>query len=194
MPLPRLLLWLLPFFAACSGNEIVGLHLRLQQDGSADLTARALVASPTPSPAEVTGKGVNWGLRAALVHSQGAVAKLADLRFGDDALQFTPRMDANKLTVRIERSATAGWVTALAPDKRTREQLAPVVDPSRKVTEVGDALRIEIELPAAAVGSSVLPSARGVEVGRDGRRAWLSIPVATAREPGEALTWDVTWN
>jgi hypothetical protein len=194
MPLPRLLLWLLPCFAACSGNEIVGLHLRLQPDGSADLTARALVASPTPSPAEVTGKGVNWGLRAALVHSQGAVAKLADLRFGDDALQFTPRMDANKLTVRIERSATAGWVTALAPDKRTREQLAPVVDPSRKVTEVGDALRIEIELPAAAVGSSVLPSARGVEVGRDGRRAWLSIPVATAREPGEALTWDVTWN
>ncbi|MBM3961925.1 MAG: hypothetical protein FJ306_08515 [Planctomycetes bacterium] len=194
MPKTRLLLWLLPCFAACSGNEIVGLHLRLQPDGSADLTARALVASPTPSPAEVTGKGVAWGLRGALVHTQGTVAKLADLRFGDDALQFVPRMDANKLTVRIQRSAAAGWVAALTPDKRTREQLAVVVDTSRKTTEVGDVLRLEIELPAAAVGSSVLPSARGVEAGRDGRRAWLSIPVATAREPGEALTWDVTWN
>lgn len=194
MPAQRLLLWLLPCLAACSGNEIVGLHLRLQPDGSADLTARALVASPTPSPAEVAGKGVTWGLRGALVHTQGTVGKLADLRFGDDALQFTPRMDANKLTVRIQRGATAGWVAALAPDKRTREQLAAVVDPTRKTNEVGDVLRLEIELPTAAVGSSVLPSARGVEVGRDGRRAWLSIPVETAREPGEALTWDVTWN
>jgi hypothetical protein len=194
MPVHRLLLWLLPCLAACSGNEIVGLHLRLQPDGSADLTARSLSASSTPSPAEVVGTGVNWGLRAALVHTQGSVPKLADLRFGDDALQFTPRMDANKLTVRIQRSATAGWVAALAPDKRTREQLAPVVDPLRKATAVGDVLRLEIELPGATVGSSVLPSARGVEAGRDGRRAWLSIPVDTAREPGEALTWDVTWN
>jgi hypothetical protein len=194
MNLLRAALWLLPCLAACSGNEIVGLHVRLHPDGSADVTARALVASPAPSPAETAAKGVTWNLRAALVHSQGAVAKLADLRLGDDALQFLPRMDANKVTVRIARSATAGWVAALAPDKRTRGELAGVYDPSRKTTEVGDTLRLEFELPGAAVSSSVLPSARGVEAGRDGKRAWLSIPVETAREAGETLTWDVTWN
>lgn len=194
MNLLRFALWLLPCFAACSGNEIVGLHVRLHPDGAADVTARALVASPAPSPAETAAKGITWNQRAALVHSQGAAAKLADVRFGDDALQFVPRMDANKLTVRIARSATAGWVAALAPDKRTRGELAGVYDPSRKTTEVGDTLRLEFELPGAAVSSSVLPSARGVEAGRDGKRAWLSIPVETAREAGETLTWDVTWN
>jgi len=194
MHLLRLAVWLLPCLAACSGNEIVGLHIRLHPDGAADVTARALVASPSPSPAEAVVKGVDWHQRAALMHSQGAAAKLADLRFGDDALQFVPRMDANKLTVRIARSATAGWVAALVPDKRTRGELAGVYDPRRKTTEVGDTLRLEFDLPGAAVSSSVLPSARGVEADRDGKRAWLSIPVETAREAGETLTWDVTWN
>lgn len=194
MPKLRFAALLLPCLAACSGNEVLGLHLRLQPDGAADVTARALVPTTAPSPAEAASKGVVWSQRAALVHSQGSVAKLADLRFGDDSLQIVPHMDANKVTVRIARSATAGWVAALAPDKRTREQLASVYDPSGKTTEVGDAVRIEFELPAAAVGSSVLPSARGVEAGRDGKRAWLRIPVETAREPGETLTWDVTWN
>lgn len=194
MNLLRFALWLLPCLAACSGNEVIGVHVRLHPDGGADVTARALVAAPAPSPAETAAKGVAWNQRAALVYSQGVAAKLADLRIGDDSLQFLPRMDANKVTVRIARSAAAGWIAALAPDKRSREQLAGVYDPSRKTTEVADTVRLEFELPGAAVGSSVLPSARGVEAGRDGKRAWLSIPVETAREAGETLTWDVTWN
>lgn len=185
---------LLSCLAACSGSEIVGLHVRLHPDGGADVTARALVAAAAPGTAEAAAKGVTWSQRAALAYSQGSAAKLADVRLGDDSLQFVPRMDANKLTVRLQRRADAGWVAALVPDKRTREQLASVYDPSKKTTEVADVLRIELELPGPAVGSSVLPTARGVEVGRDGKRAWLSIPVETAREPGEPLTWDVTWN
>jgi hypothetical protein len=185
---------LLSCLAACSGSEIVGLHVRVHPDGGADVTARALVATPPSGPVEAAAKGVAWSQRAALVYSQGAATKLADVRLGDDSLQFVPRMDANKVTVRLQRRADAGWVAALAPDKRTREQLASVYDPSRKTTEVGDTLRIELELPGPANGSSVLPTARGVEAGRDGKRAWLSIPVETAREAGEALTWDVTWN
>jgi hypothetical protein len=186
-------LWLLPLVTACSGGEIVGLHLHLQPDGGASVTAKALVAAAAPSPAEGAGKGVVWGKRAALVHSQGNVAKLADLRFGDDSLQFTPRLDANKLTVRLQRSPTAGWVAALVPDKSTRRELALVYDPLGKTKEIGDVLRIELVLPGAVNGSSVLPTARGVEAGRESNRAWLSIPVETARENGDALAWDITW-
>ncbi len=178
---------------ACSGSEIVGLHIALQPDGSASITARALTESPTPSPAEVTSKGALWGKRAALVHSQGTVQKLADLRFGDDSLVIKPHLDANKVTVRIERGATVGWVTALVPDKQTRRDLALVYDPLGKTKEIGDTLRIELVLPATVNGSSVLPTARGVEAGREGNRAFLSIPVETAREKGDALSWDITW-
>ncbi len=193
MKKPLAPLWLLPLLAACSGNEIVGLHLHLQPDGGASLTTKALVATAAPSPAEGVARGVAWGKRAALVHSQGTVGTLADLRFGDDTLQFLPRLDANKLTVRLQRSATAGWVAALVPDKNTRRELALVHDPLGKTKEIGDVLRIELVLPGAVNGSSVLPTARGVEAGRESNRAWLSIPVETARDGGEALAWDITW-
>jgi hypothetical protein len=190
---PLRVLWLLPLLTACSGSEIVGLHLAVQADGSATLTARALVESGTPGPAEVIGKGVTWGKRAALVYSQGAVTKLEDLRFSDDSLRIKPRMDANKITVAIERSPTAGWVAGLVPDKAKRRELALVYDPLGKTKELGDMLRIELVLPGTVNGSSVLPTARGVEAGREGNRAFLSIPVETAREKGEALSWDITW-
>lgn len=179
--------------AGCTGNELVGLHLQLHPDGGASLTARALVASPAPSPAETAGEGVAWGRRAAIVHSQGSVQRLAELRFGDDALQFVPRMDAAKVTVRIARSPTAGWVAALVPNKAARRELALVHDPNGKTREIGDVLRIELVLPGTVNSSSVLPAARGVEVGREANRAWLTIPVETARDNGEPLAWDVTW-
>ena len=103
-----LLLWLLPLLASCSGSEIVGLHIAVQPDGSAAITARALMESATPSHAEVLGTGVMWGRRAALTYTQGTVAKLEDLGFGDKSLRITPRIDANKITVHLERSAGTG--------------------------------------------------------------------------------------
>lgn len=187
-------LWLLPALASCSGSEIVGLHIAVQADGGATITARALMEAPTPSQAETVAKGVAWGKRAALVYSQGAVTRLADLRFGDDSLQVLERIDANKLTVRIQRSPTAGWVAALVPDKGKRRELALVYDPLGKTKELADTLRIEFVLPGTVNGSSVLPLARGVEVGREANRAYLTIPVETARENGETLAWDITWN
>lgn len=189
---PRVL-WLLPLLAACTGSEIVGLHLAVQADGTATLTARALVETGTPGPAEVVVKGATWGKRAALVYSQGTVTKLEDLRFGDESLRIKPRMDANKVTVTIERGATAGWVAALVPEKAKRRELATVYDPLGKVKEIGDALRIELVLPGTVNGSSVLPTARGVEAGREQNRAYLTIPVETAREKGDTLSWDITW-
>ncbi|MFY9345485.1 MAG: hypothetical protein WAT39_23545 [Planctomycetota bacterium] len=178
----------------CSGSEIVGLYIAVQPDGSAAVTARSLSESGTPSPAEVLGKGASWSKRAALVYSQGVVGKLEELRFGDDALRVLPRLDANKLTVTIERRPGVGWVKALVPDKNGRMELAKIYDPLKKTKEIGDALRLEFELPGKVVtGSDVQPTARGVSWGKEGRRAFLSIPAETAIEKGDTLTWEVNW-
>lgn len=179
---------------ACSGSELVGLHLAVQRDGTAVVTVRALVEAAPPSPAEVVAKGATFARRAALVYSQGTVADLAALQFGDDSLQIVPRLDAGKITVRLQRRPTAAWVGALVPDRSKRRELAAVYDPLGRTKEVGDVLRLEIACPAAVNGSSVLPTARGVEAGREGNRAYLVIPADTAREQGEALSWDITWN
>ena len=161
---PLRVLWLLPLLAACSGSEIVGLHLAVQADGSATLTARALVEAGTPGPAEVIGKGVTWGKRAALVYSQGAVPKLEDLRFSDDSLRIKPRMDANKITVAIERGPTSGWVAGLVPEKAKRRELALVYDPlapSLFMLEAFSAKELGVEPEAIRAGIAAVGTALG---------------------------------
>jgi hypothetical protein len=188
------LLCSLPLLGGCTGGEIVGLHVAVQADGSAAVTARVLLEATTPSQAEVRGKGATWSSkRAALVYSQGAIAKLADFGFGDGSFVVKPSFEANKITVTAKRGEAVEWVSALVPPKDKRRELALVYDPLGKTRELGDVLRLEFVLPGDVNGSSVLPTARGVEAGREGNRAYLTIPVETARENAEALTWDITW-
>ena len=183
-------------FAACSGNEIVGIHIALQKDGPAVVTTRALVDSPQASPIEVTTGGANWSKRASLVYSRGEVAKLEELKFGEDGgLKFFPRLDAEPRTlrVRVQRGASAGWLRALTPQQGKRRELAQIYDPRGKTVEIGDVIRLEVAGLTDANSSSVLPSARGVEAGRDGTRAWLLLPAETILEGGEELVWDISW-
>lgn len=187
---------LLLLFAACSGNEIVGIHIALQKDGPALVTTRALVDAPQASPIEVTTGGATWTKRASLVYSRGEVAKLEDLKFGDDGgLKFFPRLDAEPRTVRVrvQRGASSGWLRALTPQQGKRRELAGILDPRGKTVEIGDVVRLEIAGLTDANSSSVLPSARGVEAGRDGNRAWLLLPVETILDGGEELVWDISW-
>jgi hypothetical protein len=186
-------LLLLLAVAGCTGNEIVGLHVAVQPDGSAAITAKALTDSTAPSPAELHAKGVVWGKRAALVHTQGVVQKLEDLRFGDDSFVIKPKLDAQKITVVLQRGEKVGWLDALVPDKQTRRDLAVVYDPLGKTKEIADVLRLEFVLPRAVVGSDVQRTARGVAPGKEGNRAYLSIPAETAREKGDPIVWDITW-
>lgn len=194
--LPRfVLLPLALLLAACSGNELVGLHVALKPGGAAEITTRALVDTPKPGPSEVIAKGVQWQRSAALVHSQGKVENLAALRFGDESLRFAPRLEgeAPSLRVHVQRGPNAGWVQCLALTKAQREPLTRVYDPTGKTKDFADTLRLEVEGSSEVVGSSVLPTARGVEAGRDGKRAWLLIPVATALDGGPELVWDISW-
>lgn len=182
-------------FTACSGSELVGIHVTLAKDGSAVVTTRSLVEAPGPSPLEVLAKGATWTARAALVHSRGETKNLGSLDLADGSIQFAPRLDGEPLSLRvtIQRGPNAGWVKALVPNRDTRRAIAPVYDPSGKTREIADLIRLEIAGPSDANGSSVLPVARGVSADRDGSRAVLLIPAQTAAEAGDPLVWDITW-
>lgn len=181
--------------ASCSGNELIGFHLDLTQKGGPRLTTRALVDSPKPGPVEVAAHGVKWERTAALVHSQGTVTNLVNLDFGDQSVRIVPRLEGEgpSLRIHLQRGPAAGWVQCLALPLERRTPLTKVYDPTGKTLDFADVLRLEIENQTDVVGSSVLPSARGVEAGRDGKRAWLVIPVATAMAAGPDLVWDVSW-
>jgi len=77
------------FLSACSGGELVGIHIHLDQDGSGTVTTRSLVEPTAPGPAESRTQGVTWQARASVVAVQGKFAQLNALKFGDGGLRFS---------------------------------------------------------------------------------------------------------
>ncbi len=200
MTLPPSLRWPLPalalaVLAACSGGEVVGVHLRLDKDGSGLLTTRALVQPREDSSGEVRVSGVTWTGRAALVCRQGRFQRIQDVALAGGGVRFsTPGSDDRpSLRIYLQRGPAAEWVRALVPDEATRRAMASVYDPTDKTKQIGDTLRIELSLPSDVITSGVLPTGRGVEAAREGRRAYLLLPVRSALEDTEELVWDISW-
>lgn len=183
--------------AACSGGELVGVHIDLQKDGSGKVTTRALVAGRAEA-AEMRATGVTWNGTATLVSRQGTFAKIHELGLGgatNQGMRFsTPGADDRpSLRVFLQRGPDAGWVTELVPDETERKAMAQIYDPTGKTREIGDTLRLEVSLPGDVVTSGVLPAGRGIEASREGRRAVLLIPVRTALTGDGEMVWDISW-
>lgn len=195
MRTPSLFLFVALALTACSGGELVGVHIDLAADGSGTVTLRALGETRDPTPGETRSGGANWTVRAALVASQGTFDAIGDLRLGDGSLRFSPQLDGDRpgLRVHLRRGPGTPWIDALAPDQATRRKLAKAYDPTGRTKEIGDVLRLEIAAPGNIVTSGVLPTGRGVDAGQEGKRAYLLLPVGTASEAGDDFVWDVSW-
>ncbi len=193
---PTALLLSLAALTACSGDQLVGVHVTLAEDGAGTITTRALTV-PDPARVEAAAGGtVDWQARAAVVASQGRFARLSDVKIGGPTgLRFAATLDGEQPSVRVyvPRGAAQQWVQALVPDAPQRRSLAPVYDPTGRTREVGDTIRLELELPGEVVASSVHPPGRGIEADRERKRAYLLVPAREAIKEGEELVWDVTW-
>lgn len=192
---PSFLLFLVLSLAACSGSELVGVHIDLAADGSGTVTLRALGEARDPIPAEARTAGAKWSVRAALVATQGTFDAIGELQLGDGGVRFSPQLDGDRpgLRVHLRRGPGTPWIEALAPDPATRKKLAKAYDPTGRTKEIADVLRLEIATPGSVVTSGVLPTGRGVDVGQEGKRAYLLLPVNTASEAGDDFVWDISW-
>ncbi|MEI6130840.1 MAG: hypothetical protein WCR59_12295 [Planctomycetota bacterium] len=190
----RLSLLLLCCAPACSGSELVGVHLKLEKNGSGTITARALQASTQQGPAEAKISGVRWQLRASLISSQGTFEKVDGLTFGNGELRFVlTQEEAPHLRVILQRHPELAWVKTLVPDPATRRSLVRVHDPKGKQLEIGDIIRLEIELPGDVTAAGCYPAARNVEALRERNTAQLILPVTALLESGDDLIWDISW-
>lgn len=192
---PLLSCLLLSCLCACSGGELVGVHVTLDRDGSGTITTRALMPVEKATDAENRAKGVDWTIRAGLVSSQGTFDEVGTVTLGDGEVTFSPQLDGDRpgLRVRITRGPDAKWIDSLVPDQKARQQMAKAYDPSGRTKEIADVLRFEVAAPGDVITSGVLPTGRGVAADRDGKRATLLVPVRTAREAGDAFVWDISW-
>ncbi|HEX5053576.1 MAG TPA: hypothetical protein VFZ65_17490 [Planctomycetota bacterium] len=181
---------------SCTGGELVGIHVALQKDGSGIVTARMLVEPATAGPAESRAEGVEWQKnRAALQCSQGTFQQLRDLKLGNGGITFSAELSDPRPNLRVflERGPNTEWVKALVPDQAARRTMAKVYDPTGRTAEIGDTLRIEINVPGKVFASGVRPTGRGVEAAYEGQRAYLLIPVRAALEAGDRFEWSVSW-
>ncbi|MFT4511730.1 MAG: hypothetical protein ACI91B_000411 [Planctomycetota bacterium] len=188
-------LLLLTSLCACSGGELVGVHLTLDADGSGTMTTRALMPIAKATDAENRAKGVNWTIRAGLVSSQGTFSEVGTVTLGDGEVTFSPQLDGDRpgLRVNIQRGPGAKWIETLVPDQKTRKEMAKAYDPSGRTKEIADVLRFEVVAPGNVITSGVLPTGRGVQADRDGLKATLLLPARTALEAGDAFVWDISW-
>jgi hypothetical protein len=190
-----LLLACLAGLAACSGGELVGVHVSLQPDGSGLVTVRALAEPTAASGAESRAQGVTWKGRAGLACSQGSFVQIQDLQLGNGGIRFLAELSDQRpnLRVLLQRGPEAEWVKALVPDLAARQAMAKIYDPTGRTREVGDVLRIEVAVPGQVFASGVRPTGRGVEAAHEGKRAYLLLPVRTALETGDDFEWSFSW-
>ena len=97
------------------------------------------------------------------------------------------------LRVFVKRHPDLAWVQSLVPDQATRRDLARVHDPTGKTREIGDAIRLEVQVPDTVVSTGVQPAGRGIDTQHERNVAYLVLPVQNLLEKGDELVWDVSW-
>jgi hypothetical protein len=188
-------LLLFSLLGACSGDELIGVHVKLGADGSGIITTRALMPLGDAIPIEDQAKGMKWSVRAGLVASQGQFQQIRDVTLGSGDVTFAPQLGGDRpgLRATFQRGPKTKWIAQLAPGKGTRQRMAKAYDPRGRTNEIGDVVRIEIAAPGQIITSGVLPTGRGVDADREEKAAVLLLPVAAILEEGDPFIWDISW-
>ncbi|MBL8859894.1 MAG: hypothetical protein JNL28_15410 [Planctomycetes bacterium] len=191
-----LLLFALPLvLTGCDENDAVSIKVRLKDDGGGTFTVSNMNLPGEPTRAETATGGVSYDKRIELAAATGRFAALtgvtvSDITFaageGEGGFRF--------VKVTLPQGAGAQWPATFVPfDERTRIDAAGALDPSGKAKDVGANLKIELELPAPAIGNGVTGKARGTKASIEGTKATLVVPIQAARAATEPLVWHLTW-
>ena len=60
--------------------------------------------------------------------------------------------------------------------------------------EVGATIKIELELPAAVIGTALTGKTRGTKVSAEGAIATLVIPLDSVAKESDPIVWHLTWS
>jgi hypothetical protein len=176
---------------ACNDTDVVGMHIALSASGSGSITTHSLQIPNTPGPAEQGIRRVDWQERVGLFSSRGSFKDITEVRISEIRFQ----LDGRHLTVTIPRGQGVEWYKTLAPaSEEERQRAAKTFDPTGKAKSVGTTVKIEIELPGAAVAVGFFPAnVRGVETAKDKNKVTAWLPLRALRQEGDDFRWEVTW-
>lgn len=188
------------FLAGCDENDAVSVKVRLKDDGSGTLTVSGMVMPTEPSAVERAAaagptSGLAFDKRVELSAASGRFTALTGISVADIAFASGEGEGGFRfVTVTVPQGNNARWPATFVPfDERTRLDAAGALDPSGKAKDVGQNIKIEIELPAPGVGNGVTGKVRGTKASLEGATATLVVPIQASKGATEPLVWHLTW-
>jgi hypothetical protein len=181
--------------AVALAAAVSSVQLVLAADFSGTVSLSRLSIPEGPTEAESQAGGASWQHRAQLTCSTGRFSDVGELVLAD--LRITREVAADghaHLRVELPRGAAARWpalltVTATGP----RRSALSALDPTGRMNEVGDNLRLRIRAPATVATHGVLPSEDDLTSEADRDEASLVVPLEVALAEGPPLVWTLTW-
>ena len=193
---PLLLLLALPLLlTGCDENDAASIKLRLKDDGAGTLTVSNMSVPGEPTRAEMATTGVAYDKRVELAAATGRFGALSGITVSDITFSAGEGEGGFRFVkITLPQGPNAQWPNTFIPfDERTRIDAAGALDPSGKAKDVGANLKIELELPAPAIGNGLTGKVRGTKASNEGSTATLVVPIQASRAGGEPLVWHLTW-
>jgi hypothetical protein len=181
--------------SACDETDVVAVRVRLRDDLSGTVRTSGLVLPTADAPVQQASEGATWGARVEMACATGTFVDFSKLRLADIAFAAGEGgQGIGFARVVLPRGPDVRWPKTFVPlTQDERKSVAGAIDPTGKSEAVGTTLKIEIELPSAAVGNGVIGKTRGTKATAEGPLATLIVPVETMMTPGEPITWHLTW-
>lgn len=192
--LPLLLLGAALGLSSCDTSDASSIKITLNQDLSGELLTSAVSVPPQPDASQNAIGGAAWQASGAIAMAKGSFPDITKLNIGGITFETHSPMGDPILRVTIPRGPDAKWPAAFTvPSKETRRAASKALDPNAKVSTLGDAIKIEVDVPGVVISAGSSSKARGVNSTFEETRGALTIPVEVATTPGEPIIWHITW-
>ena len=169
-----------------SGYKIDRKMISLQNQNSEELPLLVIITDP----------GDVAGARAKVVALQGHFSDLSKtpLRIGDLTFEVSNHGRGFRLRVTLPTGPEAKWLSLIAPPEPDRRAaIRAAMDPDGETEQLGEEIKIQIDLPKEPVASGYRPDLSPVRDSVDKKRVTLIVKVDKLRAGGRTVEWDVTW-
>lgn len=195
-PVQRLLLAAVAFTAlACDEGDATSLQITVDANMAGSLSLCRLTIPDAAATSENEATGVAWQHRAALTCTTGRFGNLDELTVADMTFSHEAEEDGHTyLRIELPRGPSARWPALLTVTAAgARRTALSAFDPTGRMKEVGENLRLVVLLPQDVGTHGALPTMGGVTASADKREASLLVPLTVALTDGPPLVWTVTW-
>lgn len=187
-------------FPGCDETDATSIRITLNADGSGTVRTSQLLApesgkATSQSPEGLRSVGIDWNAGAAVRVSTGTFGSIDQLALGGMRCELLASDGGDRtLRVGLLRGSTARWASGVGiADEQSRRRLAGAIDPEGDSPNLGERVKIVVDLPADAVSSGVSTTMRGMESFIEDDRAVLIVPVSLAVEDGPEIVWFINW-